>query len=615
MNPQTPKRSWRRILIIVGSILLLAYGVQVTKINLEEPLEPQRQSNLVGLLRELAKPDFFTYDQVTRTATISMNIPCPEKIVGSQVNVEGRQITLAPNCATTTQDRMTLSGAGFPPNVRGAIRWLPAGANTARSVADFRADAAGNFSVQFTLPTVRESPEPQQMEVIELLDRRISGLSAASRITLERIVETILMALMASTLGTILAIPISFLAARNLMVNVGTPLAAIMLAVILAPLGGWVGGQIGGGLVSLATGLAAPPGLGLGTVLAVAVAVVALVGSGISLVEGQPTTRQGRVLFTLRGAGVLILVLFALTVLGKLGAQAGTWAQPRLGVFGFLGNFVTVISDLFVLLMPGIVGFIGVLMAFSWGSRTGQEKVDKMGAAAARWTTAGLTVLGTGVLVGGLLSFLNWLCFLGMCNRTPADAMTRTLLFAGAGLGVGLLMALLSLRRDARKPVAIGFATYTLIRGFLNALRSIEPIMMGFVFVVWVGIGPFAGVMTLILNTVADLGKLFSEQVEDIAEGPLEAITASGANRLQTIVFAVWPQIVPQYIAFIFYRWDINVRLSTIIGFVGGGGIGLVLQRSVNQLRYSEAAVMVIAIAVVVTILDNVSSRVRSRII
>ena len=191
----------------------------------------------------------------------------------------------------------------------------------------------------------------------------------------------------------------------------------------------------------------------------------------------------------------------------------------------------------------------------------------------------------------------------------------RALLCAGEGLGVWLLMALLSLRRDARKPVAIGFATYTLIRGFLNALRSIEPIMMGFVFVVWVGIGPFAGVMTLILNTVADLGKLFSEQVEDIAEGPLEAITASGANRLQTIVFAVWPQIVPQYIAFIFYRWDINVRLSTIIGFVGGGGIGLVLQRSVNQLRYSEAAVMVIAIAVVVTILDNVSSRVRSRII
>ncbi len=612
MNPQTPKRSWRRILIIVGAVLLLAYGVQVTKINLEEPLEPQRQSNLVGLLRELAKPDFFTYDQVTRTATISMRIPCPEKVVGSQVNVEGRQITLSPSCATTTQDRMTMSGTGFPPNVRGAIRWRPAGANTSRSISDFRADAAGNFSVQFTLPTVRESPEPQQMEVIELLDRRISGLSAASRITLQRIVETILMALMASTLGTILAIPISFLAARNLMVNVGTPLAALMLAVILAPVGGWVGGQIGGGLVSLAARSAAPPGVGLGTVLAVAVAVVVLVRSGVSLIEGQPATRQGRVLFTLRVVGVLLLSLFGLTVFSLLTSQAGAWAQPRLGVFGFLGNFVTVLSDLFVLIMPGIVGFIGVLVAFSWGSRTGQEQVGKMGATAARWVTAGLTVLGTGVLVGGILSALDWLCFLGMCRNTPENG---TLLFAGAGLGVGLLMALLSLRRDAHKPVAIGFVTYTLIRGFLNALRSIEPIMMGFVFVVWVGIGPFAGVMTLILNTVADLGKLFSEQVEDIAEGPLEAITASGANRLQTIVFAVWPQVVPQYIAFIFYRWDINVRLSTIIGFVGGGGIGLVLQRSVNQLRYSEASVMVIAIAVVVTILDNVSSRVRSRII
>jgi ABC-type phosphate/phosphonate transport system permease subunit len=91
-------------------------------------------------------------------------------------------------------------------------------------------------------------------------------------------------------------------------------------------------------------------------------------------------------------------------------------------------------------------------------------------------------------------------------------------------------------------------------------------------------------------------------------------VTATGASKLQTIIYAVIPQVVPQYTAFIFYRWDINVRLSTIIGFVGGGGIGAVLFRSTNLTQYEKAAVMVIAIAIVVTLLDFSSSKIRKRI-
>jgi phosphonate transport system permease protein len=146
-------------------------------------------------------------------------------------------------------------------------------------------------------------------------------------------------------------------------------------------------------------------------------------------------------------------------------------------------------------------------------------------------------------------------------------------------------------------------------------LRSIEPLIMGIVFVVWVSLGPFAGIMALTLHSIAALGKLFSEQVEGISEGPVEALTATGANRLQTIVFAVIPQIVPPYIAFTLYRWDINVRMSTIIGFVGGGGIGFVLSQNIQQLRYRQASVMMLAIAIVVSLLDYVSSSVRKRII
>ena len=100
---------------------------------------------------------------------------------------------------------------------------------------------------------------------------------------------------------------------------------------------------------------------------------------------------------------------------------------------------------------------------------------------------------------------------------------------------------------------------------------------MAIIFVVWVGIGPFAGALALSLHTVAALAKLYSEQVESIMEGPIEAVKATGANQLQTIVYAVVPQIIPPYISFTMYRWDINVRMSTIIGFAGGGGDWLLI--------------------------------------
>jgi phosphonate transport system permease protein len=121
--------------------------------------------------------------------------------------------------------------------------------------------------------------------------------------------------------------------------------------------------------------------------------------------------------------------------------------------------------------------------------------------------------------------------------------------------------------------------------------------------------------MALTLHSIAALGKLFSEQVEGIDEGPVEAITATGANKLQIITFGVIPQIVPPFIAFTLYRWDINVRMSTIIGFVGGGGIGFVLSQNIQQLRYRQASVMMLSIAIVVASLDYMSSKIRKKII
>ena len=258
-----------------------------------------------------------------------------------------------------------------------------------------------------------------------------------------------------------------------------------------------------------------------------------------------------------------------------------------------------------------------------------------------RMVTPVLVALAAGAVVGGLGSNLG----LMICERMPKTpvriinfilmALAGAVLFGIIGFGINwlyqfrdplrtisiiagvgaLLGGLLSLRYSPRDPLPVGYVVYYIIRTILNATRSIEPLVMVIVFVVWVGIGPFAGALALALHTIAALAKLYSEQVESISPGPLEAVTATGANRIQTIVYAVVPQIIPPYISFTMYRWDINVRMSTIIGFAGGGGIGFLLKQNINLLDYRAAAVQMIAIAVVVASMDYVSSVLRERFV
>jgi phosphonate transport system permease protein len=161
----------------------------------------------------------------------------------------------------------------------------------------------------------------------------------------------------------------------------------------------------------------------------------------------------------------------------------------------------------------------------------------------------------------------------------------------------------------------VSMTVYYIARTFLNVLRSIEVLILAVIFVAAVGIGPFAGVLALTLHSIATLGKLYSEAIESIDPGPIEAITATGANRIQVIIYAVLPQFIPQFISFTLYKWDINVRMSTIIGFVGGGGIGFILIQYINLLKWNQASTAIIAIAIVVIAMDYASARIRAAVI
>lgn len=158
-----------------------------------------------------------------------------------------------------------------------------------------------------------------------------------------------------------------------------------------------------------------------------------------------------------------------------------------------------------------------------------------------------------------------------------------------------------------------GTTVYTIVRAILNITRSYDSLVLATVFALWVGFGAFAGVLALTIVTVASLGKMFSEAVESIDPGPLEAVSATGANPAQVVVFSVVPQIVPDFISYIIYHWDINVRISTILGFVGGGGIGFYLSQRINVLEYQKAGTAIWAIVLVVWAMDFFSAEVRKR--
>ena len=156
---------------------------------------------------------------------------------------------------------------------------------------------------------------------------------------------------------------------------------------------------------------------------------------------------------------------------------------------------------------------------------------------------------------------------------------------------------------------------YHVTRGLFNVLRSIEALLYVVIFVFWVGIGPFAGMLALAVTSFALVGKLFADAIENIDAGPIEAVTATGASPLQVIAYAVLPQIVPPFISYLIYQWDINIRMATIIGFAGGGGIGLTLTTYFGSLQYHKAGTVVLFIIVVVALMDFLSAKIRHELV
>jgi phosphonate transport system permease protein len=155
---------------------------------------------------------------------------------------------------------------------------------------------------------------------------------------------------------------------------------------------------------------------------------------------------------------------------------------------------------------------------------------------------------------------------------------------------------------------------YPLGRAALVLSRAIPPIIWAMILVVILGFGPMAGTITLVLLTLSFAGKLMSEQVEAIDMGPVEAIRATGAGEIKTFVYAVLPQVKAAWIGIIIYNWDSSFRASTILGFVGAGGLGLYLRSTTQLLDYERAMGIILVVIVLVIASEILSHFARRRI-
>jgi len=152
-------------------------------------------------------------------------------------------------------------------------------------------------------------------------------------------------------------------------------------------------------------------------------------------------------------------------------------------------------------------------------------------------------------------------------------------------------------------------------RRLMDVFRATNEIVFAMLFVVAVGLGPFAGVMAIFIHNTGIIAKLFSEAVEAIDPRPVEGIKATGASYIQQIIFGVIPQVLPLWISFTLYRFETNVRAATVLGIVGAGGIGLVLWESIRGFEYPSVSAIMIIVIVTVSVIDFISQRLRRKLI
>ena len=189
--------------------------------------------------------------------------------------------------------------------------------------------------------------------------------------------------------------------------------------------------------------------------------------------------------------------------------------------------------------------------------------------------------------------------------KTVEIALLGTAVAAALALPLGFVSA-----RNVAPP-----AVFYPARAVLNLFRSVDTLVYALIFVAAVGLGPFPGVLAVVAYTTTSLARLYSEAIEGIEPGPVDAITATGASRLQVLRYGVLPQVLPLFLSYVLYRLETNIRAATVLGFVGAGGIGFYLQTYLRMIDYPAASTALLVTVVMVMVIDGLSSKLRAQLV
>jgi phosphonate transport system permease protein len=201
--------------------------------------------------------------------------------------------------------------------------------------------------------------------------------------------------------------------------------------------------------------------------------------------------------------------------------------------------------------------------------------------------------------------FSNWELYLKEMIITVQIALWGTVLAIVCAIPLGIMSS----------ENIVPWWVYQPVRRVMDAFRSINEMVFAMLFVVAVGLGPFAGVLALFIGTTGVLAKLFAEAVEAIDPGPVEGVRATGASALQEVIYGVIPQVLPLWISYALYRFESNVRSATVVGMVGAGGIGVILWEAIRGFQFGQTCALLIVIILVVSLLDILSQRLRKQFI
>lgn len=193
-------------------------------------------------------------------------------------------------------------------------------------------------------------------------------------------------------------------------------------------------------------------------------------------------------------------------------------------------------------------------------------------------------------------------------------AALETFDIALIGTAAALVMAL-PLSVFAAENLAPSRSLYVAARGIITVCRVIPDLVWALLFVTAVGLGPFAGVLAVSVHSIGMLGRLFAERFEDMDMGPVEALTVTGANRMQVFTHAAVPTVLPSLTGIALYRLDENVRSSLVLGFVGAGGIGFQILSAIQLFQYPTVAMLLIVMFVLVVVVERFSAALRRRIL